>query len=228
VTLRKRIALLGLVALSLGPGSGVLARSGSDSSGTHSYSLECVGGLVVGTNTGSGTIKFELLLPKVSVVAITLGAGESRNLGRGSSAPPMGGVLYYWVSFEDPDGSNNFYRFDEGRAPSCVLPISGDGFVAPGAEIGPGEATFGATGFAAGEEVDVVLHSTPRQLGTVTSDANGVASITFDLLASDGAGEHSVVFTGPSGTATIPFTLVLPQGSASSTTAVVGQLPVTR
>jgi hypothetical protein len=91
-----------------------------------------------------------------------------------------------------------------------LAPMSGDGFVAPEAEIGPGETTFGATGFAAGEQVSVVLHSTPRELGTVTADADGVAGITVELLASDGAGRHSVVFTGPSGIISVPFTLVLP------------------
>ena len=99
-----------------------------------------------------------------------------------------------------------------------LAPIVGDGFVAPGAEIGPGAATFGASGFAAGEEVSVTLHSTPRSLGTVTADANGNASITFEVLASDGAGEHRVQFSGPSGTVSVPFTLVLPAQS----------LPVTR
>jgi hypothetical protein len=91
-----------------------------------------------------------------------------------------------------------------------VAVANGDGFVAPGSDIGPGVHTFGATGFAAGEEVEVMLHSTPRPLGTVTASDAGVASITFEVLASDGAGDHRVVFTGPSGTVTIPFTLVLP------------------
>ena len=107
--------------------------------------------------------------------------------------------------------------------------MSGDGYVAPGAEIGPGQATFGATGFAPGEEVGVTLFSTPRSLGTVTANDAGVASITFEVLASDGAGEHHVVFSGPSGSVSIPFTLVLPEGvAAPTTTTVAGQLPVTR
>jgi hypothetical protein len=92
----------------------------------------------------------------------------------------------------------------------ALAALTGDGFVAPGAEIGPGMATFGATGFAAGETVEVVLHSMPRPLGTVMASDAGVASITFEVLASDGAGEHSVVFTGPSGTVAVPFILVVP------------------
>jgi hypothetical protein len=98
--------------------------------------------------------------------------------------------------------------------------ITTEGFVAPDAEIGPGMATFGATGFAPGEAVEVTLFSTPRALGTVTADASGNVSITFELLASDGAGEHRVEFSGPSGTVSVPFTLVLPA-------ATVG-LPETR
>ena len=70
--------------------------------------------------------------------------------------------------------------------------------------------TFGATGFAPGEAVEVTLFSTPRALGTVTADTSGNASITFEVLASDGAGEHRVEFSGPSGTFSVPFTLVLP------------------
>jgi hypothetical protein len=103
--------------------------------------------------------------------------------------------------------------------------ITTDGFVVPGAEIGPGMATFGATGFAPGEAVEVTLFSTPRALGTVTADANGNASITFEVLASDGAGEHRVQFSGPSGTFSVPFTLVLPEAAQQPEQQ---SLPVTR
>ena len=107
-------------------------------------------------------------------------------------------------------------------ATPALNPVTGEGYVAPGAEIGPGQATFGASGFAPGEEVGVTLLSTPRSLGTVTADDAGAASITFEVLASDGAGEHHVVFSGPSGSVSIPFTLVLP--GAATTTTVAGSL----
>ncbi len=100
-------------------------------------------------------------------------------------------------------------------------PVTGEGFVAPGSQIGPGTATFGAAGFGAGEEVEVTLFSTPRSLGTVTADDAGAVSISFEVLASDGAGEHHVVFSGPSGSVSIPFTLVLPEGAAPPTTVAV-------
>ena len=67
----------------------------------------------------------------------------------------------------------------------------------------------------AGEQVDVTLFSTPRGLGTVTAADSGNVSITFEVLASDGAGEHRVEFSGPSGTFSVPFTLVLPAQSSS-------------
>ena len=60
--------------------------------------------------------------------------------------------------------------------------LAGNGFVAPGSEIGPGVVTFGAIGFTPGEQVVVTLHSTPRALGTVTVDANGSVTITFEVL----------------------------------------------
>ena len=169
-------------------------------------------------------------------------AGESRNFGPpGGESGPVGNRYEIW--FEDPDGSGHFVGLDEGNFPDCATsppttaaptepttpgepipntpglnPIEGDGFVASGADIGPGMATFGVTGFAPGEQVTVTLFSTPRELGTVTADASGNASITFEVLASDGAGEHRVQFSGPSGTFSVPFTLVLPAQS----------LPVTR
>ena len=54
--MRKLLILLGLI-LGIGWGGTALAQSGSDSSGTHSYSVECVGEDIVATNTGAGTIR---------------------------------------------------------------------------------------------------------------------------------------------------------------------------
>ena len=107
-------------------------------------------------------------------------------------------------------------------------PVEGDGFVAPGSEVGPGQATFGVSGFQPGEQVGVMLFSTPRSLGSATADADGNVSITFELLASDGAGEHRVEFSGLSGTVSVPFTLVLPAGVQQPEAEQDTQLPVTR
>ncbi len=80
----------------------------------------------------------------------------------------------------------------------------------------PAWRRFGATGFAPGEAVEVTLFSTPRALGTVTADASGNASITFEVLASDGAGEHRVQFSGASGAFSVPFTLISASGTSGS------------
>ena len=233
--MRKAVALLGLVLIPMGFGGSALAREGRDSSGQFGYALECV--------TGGGVSEPLFINQSLNSGAITVqdGAGNTQfdlqgfdNSGR-----------YDWdggwqVIYDDGGG---FQILDAGTetpaevcggttptttAPSTTGPSGsvirnigvarGSGFVAAGAEIGPGSATFGVTGFAAGEQITVTLHSTPRALGTVTADARGVASITFEVLASDGAGEHGVEFSGPSGTFSVPFTLVLPAQS----------LPVTR
>ena len=96
-----------------------------------------------------------------------------------------------------------------------LSPSTCQGSVAPGTQVGPGMVTFCASGFRSGEQVTVTLFSTPRGLGTVTAAANGTATITFELLASDGAGGHRVQFSGPSGTVSVPFTLVLPAAPAA-------------
>lgn len=429
--MRKLLALLGLVLIPLGFGNMALAQSGSDSSGTHSYNLECVGEDLIVANTGSGRIQFLYSLASAQPV-IFLDAGESRNLGTpGEDTGPPG--TGFEVGFEEPVGSGFYYGLDAGGFPDCidtpeepedptysatgqivcegpqirvnntgtghflvweemtltyqqvfagqsglipwetgddgnlvdpmnwvarytsgggsatagygsftvaqyhaqcdnVVPpeedeapsllnecrgadwylvhpdespattfayrlgnpftgevlydgnytsnnpdavygeilvpagtdevgyaddfnevhtntrpeacggpatpttpteppttgpagsvirnlsvLAGGGFVAAGSEIGPGAATFGAAGFGPGEQVTVTLHSTPRGLGTVTADASGNVSITFEVLASDGAGEHRVEFTGPSGTVSVPFTLVLPAASLPET-----------
>jgi hypothetical protein len=341
--MKRLLLLLGLVLVPLGFGTSALAVDGSDSSGTHSYSLECVGEDLVVTNTGEGRIRFHWQLAN-GQPAVILDAGASYNLGTpGVDTGPAG--TRFEVYFEDPAGSDNFHGLDEGVFPACtaqppttqpnvpdvapelisecrgadwylvhpdesdsltyayrmstgdilydadytsnnpaavygevlipagvnevgyaddfnvqhnvtrpaacggptttappttaaptttgpagsvmrnIAAATGNGFVTPGADIGPGPATFGASGFTAGEQVAVTLHSTPRSLGTVTANANGVASITFEVLASDGAGEHRVQFSGPSGTFSVPFTLVLPEAAQQPEQQ---SLPVTR
>ena len=77
--------------------------------------------------------------------------------------------------------------------------VTGEGFVAQGADIGPGQATFGATGFAPGEEVerDVVLDAS--LVRDRDRQRRWRRQHHLEVLASDGAGEHRVVFSGPSG-----------------------------
>ena len=54
--MNRLVASVGLVLVSLGLATPALARSGSDSSGQHSYTLKCVEGTPTFTNTGAGDI----------------------------------------------------------------------------------------------------------------------------------------------------------------------------
>jgi hypothetical protein len=69
--------------------------------------------------------------------------------------------------------------------------------------------TASASGFQPGEQVGVVLHSTPRSLGTVSADDGGVATVTFTILDDDEVGMHEIVFTGAvSGTVSVSLQIV--------------------
>ena len=63
--------------------------------------------------------------------------------------------------------------------------------VAPG-----GTLTVSGTGFTPGEPVVATLHSTPIELGTVTADADGVATLTFTVPADLEPGDHRVELVG--------------------------------
>ena len=116
--MRKALALLGLVLTTLGVAGQAMAQSGSDSSGTHSYSLECNGEDLVFSNTGAGRIRLLFQLAMGSGGA-TLNAGESENLGTpGIDTGPPGTHFEVW--FEDPAGSNDFYGMDQGNFPDCA------------------------------------------------------------------------------------------------------------
>lgn len=57
-------------------------------------------------------------------------------------------------------------------------------------------ATVTLGGFAAGEKVTVVAHSTPQSLGTATAGRNGTASLSFTVPATLSAGQHRITLTG--------------------------------
>ncbi|MGO1181794.1 MAG: YncE family protein [Micrococcaceae bacterium] len=54
------------------------------------------------------------------------------------------------------------------------------------------DVTATIAGFAAGEEVEFELRSTPVAVGTVTADEDGAAELTFTVPADTEAGEHTV------------------------------------
>ena len=80
--------------------------------------------------------------------------------------------------------------------------------------------TVSATGFAAGEQVQAVLHSTPVTLGTVTAGANGAVTVSFVVPAAVGAGAHTVTLTGLTSGLTVssPLTLTAAVVVAPTTT----------
>jgi len=72
----------------------------------------------------------------------------------------------------------------------CSLPISG-------------------TGFQAGESVDLVLHSNPVDLGTVTADGSGNFTDTVKIPAGTDPGAHTIVATGATSGNTESFPLTV-------------------
>jgi hypothetical protein len=71
------------------------------------------------------------------------------------------------------------------------------------------QVTASALGFQPGEQVTVVLHSTPRSLGAVSADHRGIATVAFTILDDDAVGMHEVVFTGPvTGTVSVSLEIV--------------------
>ena len=62
-----------------------------------------------------------------------------------------------------------------------------------------GSLTASGGGFAAGERVDVFVLSTPTQVGSTTANAQGVASLTFQVPRTLDPGAHTVELRGASG-----------------------------
>ena len=76
------------------------------------------------------------------------------------------------------------------------------------AALGAGESvTVTAAGFEAGEDVLVVVYSTPTLLATVEADASGAASWTGSLPATLADGAHTLTFQGAEHSVGIEFTL---------------------
>ena len=145
--MKKALVLLGLV-LGIGWGGTALAQSGSDSSGRHSYDLECVGEDLIVTNTGVGTDQDSRPVGDgpTGVHPECWGVEELRPPGVDTG--PVG--TSFEVCFEDPAGSNNFHGLDGGTFPTVSTSRPGVRRTRPLAEIvcaGPGvEVTNTGTG----------------------------------------------------------------------------------
>jgi LPXTG-motif cell wall-anchored protein len=78
--------------------------------------------------------------------------------------------------------------------------------VAPGATLTPGTSVapgvlrnLALYGYLPFERVRLVLHSTPRTLGTFTADANGIVVVAFRAPAGTEAGDHTLKVTRADG-----------------------------
>jgi hypothetical protein len=92
-----------------------------------------------------------------------------------------------------------------------------------------GNLTAAGSGFTAGEQVQVFVHSTPRFVGVVTASADGRVSHTFAVPADLPPGSHKVELRGVSSTRSVfsdPFTVTAAIGGAAlpRTGAPTGQL----
>ncbi|WP_160318925.1 family 20 glycosylhydrolase [Arthrobacter sp. ERGS1:01] len=92
------------------------------------------------------------------------------------------------------------------------------GGIAPGATVPDVSANVGTIkaggtvdlslkGFAANTPVSLSLHSTPVDLGTVTTDANGAATKTVTIPSTIEAGNHTIVATAGAITASFALTV---------------------
>ena len=87
--------------------------------------------------------------------------------------------------------------------------------VKPGAliEVDPrGDVAVQAYGLRAGENVELVVMSTPRLLGTFTVSANGTIKTTAKLPSAIGSGNHTLVVASPSVKASLGLKLVKSSG----------------
>ncbi|MGY1636358.1 LPXTG cell wall anchor domain-containing protein [Geodermatophilus sp. SYSU D00742] len=79
------------------------------------------------------------------------------------------------------------------------------------------------TGYTPGEKVRLVLHSTPRDLGTATADASGVVTFTFTAPSGTEPGDHHVRVTRADGSVvSYPIRIAAASGSRSDELAYTG------
>jgi hypothetical protein len=70
--------------------------------------------------------------------------------------------------------------------------LTGDETLTAGSDL-----TLSYAGFQPGEQVTLVMRSTPVDLGTFTADAAGIVTAAVTLPASADAGAHTLTFSGP-------------------------------
>lgn len=114
-----------------------------------------------------------------------------------------------------------------GPAPGCTdcARLTDDEALAPGVTL-----TLTYSGFQPGEEVTLVMRSTPVELGTFAADATGVVTANITLPDSAEAGSHTLTLSGPvSGDLVVDFRLAAAprdRGNASASARTDLILPV--
>ena len=115
------------------------------------------------------------------------------------------------VTSSDP-GNYQIVILLDGKPVGDPVPVNfiGADIAQPSRAAGEKQSADGL-GFLPGEKVTVTVHSDPIDLGTLTADENGKVSVSFEVLASLGAGAHSVEFAGAvSGTVSVAFDVTGP------------------
>ena len=81
--------------------------------------------------------------------------------------------------------------------------------------------TVSGTGFNPGETVDFIMHSEPVLLGSVTSDAKGVATLAFTVPAKAEVGLHTIDMIGQTSGKALKTSLQVTQQSTTTTSTTV-------
>jgi hypothetical protein len=84
-----------------------------------------------------------------------------------------------------------------------------------------------ADGFAAGEQVEAVLHSTPVTVGTAVASASGTVTISFVVPASVAAGAHTLTLTGATSGLSVSSALAVTVAPVAATTTPATTTPAT-
>lgn len=93
--------------------------------------------------------------------------------------------------------------------------------------VRPGDTvTVTGGGFAAGEQVEIWLHSDPQWVATATADSAGGITQSF-VFPDVPPGEHSIELRSISGTSVMSASFTVLATAPASTTNATGQLPVT-
>ncbi|MFZ4840842.1 HtaA domain-containing protein [Mycetocola saprophilus] len=106
-----------------------------------------------------------------------------------------------------------------------VVPVT----IGSSAAVAGGSVHLRASGFAAGETVEIWLHSTPVRLATVTADARGLVEATVTIPATTPPGAHTLKLEGTTARGEVPVTVsaALSTGDVAPVSAGPGQLSQT-